>query len=271
MSYYTGNHTGDNPGNLPSPYYWWEAGACFGTMVEYWYYTNDTSYNPSATAAILSQVGTNEDFMPTNQTKTEGNDDQGFWGMTAMTAAEVNYPNPPSDQPQWLALAQAVFNDMVGRWDTSTCEGGLRWQIFTFNTGYDYKNSIANGCLFNIAARLARYIGNSSYADWAEKTWDWVEGVGLMSDDYSVYDGTSDTTNCTSIDKLQFSYNQGIYLFGAAMMYNYVSHSSSPSLLFNTNPRQTAPHYGRNASKASSTTPTSSSKTALCTKKPASK
>jgi hypothetical protein len=145
------------------------------------------------------------------------------------------------------------------------------WQIFTFNTGYDYKNSIANGCLFNIAARLARYTGNSSYADWAEKTWDWVEGVGLMSDDYSVYDGTSDTTNCTSIDKLQFSYNQGIYLFGAAMMYNYVSHSSSPSLLFNTNPRQTAPHYGRNASKASSTTPTFSSKTALCTKKPASK
>jgi len=27
MSYYTGNHTGDTPGNLPSPYYWWEAGA----------------------------------------------------------------------------------------------------------------------------------------------------------------------------------------------------------------------------------------------------
>lgn len=27
MSYYTGNRTGDVPGNLPSPYYWWEAGA----------------------------------------------------------------------------------------------------------------------------------------------------------------------------------------------------------------------------------------------------
>lgn len=27
MSYYTGNNTGDVPGNLPSPYYWWEAGA----------------------------------------------------------------------------------------------------------------------------------------------------------------------------------------------------------------------------------------------------
>jgi mannan endo-1,6-alpha-mannosidase len=106
-------------------------------MIEYWYHTNDTSYTPSVTAAILSQVGTDQDFLPINQTKTEGNDDQGFWGMAAMTAAEVNYPNPPSDQPQWLALAQAVSNDMAARWDISTCGGGLRWQIFTFNTGYD--------------------------------------------------------------------------------------------------------------------------------------
>lgn len=27
MSYYTGNNTGDVAGNLPAPYYWWEAGA----------------------------------------------------------------------------------------------------------------------------------------------------------------------------------------------------------------------------------------------------
>ncbi|KAE8442012.1 hypothetical protein EG329_003913 [Mollisiaceae sp. DMI_Dod_QoI] len=227
MKYYTGNNTGDNPGNLPSPYYWWEAGAMFGTMVEYWYYTNDTSYNPTVTAALLSQVGNNDDFMPENQTKTEGNDDQGFWGMAAMSAAEMNYPNPPDHQPQWLALAQAVFNEMVSRWDDSTCGGGLRWQIFTFNSGYTYKNSIANGCFFNLGARLARYTGNQTYADWAEKTWTWMESVGLMSDDYIVYDGTSDLQNCSSIDHLQFSYNQGIYLFGAAMMYNFTNASST--------------------------------------------
>jgi mannan endo-1,6-alpha-mannosidase len=37
MKYYTGNRTGDVPGNLPSPYYWWEAGGMFGIMVDYWY------------------------------------------------------------------------------------------------------------------------------------------------------------------------------------------------------------------------------------------
>jgi mannan endo-1,6-alpha-mannosidase len=252
MSIYTGNHTGDNPGNMPSPYYWWEAGAAFGTMVEYWYYTNDTSYNPTVTAALLSQVGTDDNFMPENQTKTEGNDDQGFWGMAVMSAAEMKYPDPPSDEPQWLALAQAVFNTMAARWDDSTCGGGLRWQIYTWNTGYDYKNSIANGCFFNIAARLARYTGNATYADWAVKTFDWVQNVGLMSDGYQVYDGTSDTTNCSSIDQIRFSYNQGIYLFGAAIMYNYVRASPS-SLLLPSNKvnRQTAPPSGASASKAS--------------------
>lgn len=226
MKYYTGNHTGDVPGNLPDPYYWWEAGALFGVMVDYWYYTNDTTYNDETQQALLWQAGDDYNFMPTNQTKTEGNDDQGFWGMAAMTAAENKFQDPPDSDPGWLALAQAVFNTMAVRWDDSSCGGGLRWQIFTFNSGYNYKNSIANGCFFNIGARLAAYTGNTTYTDWAEKTWDWVESVGLIGKDYSVYDGTSDTDNCTSIDHGQWTYNQGIYLYGAAMMWKAVSCSS---------------------------------------------
>ncbi|KAL3426415.1 cell wall glycosyl hydrolase [Phlyctema vagabunda] len=225
VQYYTGNNTGDTPGNLPSPYYWWEAGAFFGILVDYWYYTGDTTYNTITEQALLSQVGKNNDYMPENQTKTEGNDDQGFWGMAAMEAAEMNFQNPPEDEPQWLALAQGVFNTMVARWDESTCGGGIRWQIFTFNSGYNYKNSVANGCLFNIAARLARYTGNETYSDWAENIWDWMVGVELMSDTYQVFDGTSDTENCTSLDHIQWTYNAGIYLFGAAMMYNYTNGS----------------------------------------------
>ena len=194
----------------------------FGIMVDYWYYTGDTTYNDVVEQALISQIGTDDNYMPTNQTKTEGNDDQGFWGMAAMSAAEEKFQDPPSTEPGWLALAQAVFNLFAERWDTTTCGGGLKWQIFTFNSGYDYKNSIANGCFFNIGARLARYTGNQTYADWAAKVWDWEVSVGLLGSGYQVYDGTSDTTNCSSIDRIQWTYNAGIYLFGAAMMYNYV-------------------------------------------------
>ena len=37
MSYYNGNTTGNTPGLLPGPYYWWEAGAMFGSLIDYWY------------------------------------------------------------------------------------------------------------------------------------------------------------------------------------------------------------------------------------------
>lgn len=82
---------------------------------------------------------------------------------------------------------------------------------------------IANGCFFNLGARLARYTGNQTYADWAEKTWDWVQGVGFMDANYNIYDGAHVETNCTDLNRAQFSYNVGVFLLGAAYMYNYVS------------------------------------------------
>lgn len=198
-------------------------------MINHWHYTGDTSYNAIIIQAMLHQAGDDGDFQPLNQTKTLGNDDQGFWGMAAMTAAEVNFENPPSDQHQWLALAQGVFNTQVVLYDTATCNGGFRWQKFSFNSGYNYKNSISNGCFFNLAARLAMYTGNATYAEWAEKTWDWMTGVGLLVEGVAVYDGTQNTDNCTSKDHNQWSYNAGIFLFGAAAMYNYVSQSAQGS------------------------------------------
>ena len=223
MSQYTGSNPGDIPGNLPAPYYWWEAGAMFGAMIDYWYFTGDDKWNNVTMQAMLHQVGPDNDFMPPNQTKTEGNDDQSFWAMAAMSAAENKFPDPPEGQPQWLALVQAVFNLQVARWDTSTCGGGLRWQIYNFNNGYNYKNSISNGCFFNIASRLAVYTGNQTYADWANKIWDWTSSIGLFDQNYNFFDGSDDTLNCTQMDHIQWTYNAGTFLYRAANMYNFVS------------------------------------------------
>ena len=222
MRYYTGNEPGDTPGNLPEPYYWWEAGAMFGALIDYWFYTADDTWNNITMQGMMHQVSPTENFMPDNQTHTEGNDDQGFWGIAAMMAAERRFPNPPPDQPQWLALAQGVFNSQAARWNTESCGGGLKWQIFSYMNGYNYKNTISNGCFFNMGARLALYTGNSSYADWAEKTWDWMASVGFMTDKFHFYDGADDRGNCTVYDKLQWSYNAGVFLHGAAAMYKYV-------------------------------------------------
>ncbi|KAK0749583.1 glycosyl hydrolase family 76-domain-containing protein [Schizothecium vesticola] len=220
MSFYGGHKQGGTPGLLPAPYYWWEAGALMGALVDYWYYTGDTKWNDVAEEGLLFQVGPNNDYMPPNQTRTEGNDDQGFWGMAVMTAAEYRFQDPAPNKPQWLGLAQAVFNTQAARWDPHECGGGLRWQIFTWNNGYDYKNSISQGCFFNIAARLALYTGNQSYAAWADRAWDWMASTKLLDpESYYVYDGMH-TTDCSRITPYQWSYNAGAFLLGAAAMYN---------------------------------------------------
>ena len=117
------------------------------------------------------------------------------------------------------------------------------------------KRAIANGCFFNIGARLARYTGNSTYGDWAETTWDWLFSVGFVDPDtYEVYDGAHVQANCTDINKAEFSYNCAVLAQGAAYMYSYVSFTTRvPVDCFDTYAysslldRLTTPTYGKNA------------------------
>lgn len=116
----------------------------WGTYMDYWLLTGDETYNKLVIKSMQFQRGPHDDYMEPNQTLSLGNDDQGFWGMAAMTAAENRFPDPASDEPGWLALAQGVFATQANpdRHD-KTCNGGLRWQIPFGNNGYDYKNSKA--------------------------------------------------------------------------------------------------------------------------------
>lgn len=241
LSYYTGDQPGDVPGNLPDPYYWWECGAMMGTLVDYWYYTGDDEYNELVSQALVHQAGPEVNYEPLNQSSALGNDDQAFWGMAVLSATETAFPNPPDDEPQWLALAQAVFNSQLARWNNKTCGGGLNWQVFPFNLGFNYKNTISNGGFFNIAARLARYTGNQTYADTAIRTWDWVSEIGLISDTWQFFDGTDENNNCSNVNHIQWSYNIGVFLVGAAHMYNYVSLSGVSGQLIRPKERDEVP------------------------------
>lgn len=138
-----------------------------------------------------------------------------------MRAAELQFPNP-STSPSWLDLATNVFNDQASRWDTSTCGGGLRWQVFTFNAGYDYKNSISTGAFFQLAARLAKYTGNQTYAVWASKSYEWASSVGFIDTEFQVFDGALVEGNCSVVNRLQWTYAAGAFLYGSAVMTNFV-------------------------------------------------
>lgn len=147
-----------------------------------------------------------------------------FWGVAAMTAAELKFPDRAKGF-SWLSLAQGVFNTQIARWDTASCGGGLRWQLYPYQSGFKMKNTISNGGLFQIAARLYRYTEDQQYLDWANKVWEWtIKSPLIDTKTWNVADSTE--PDCTGQGNYQWSYNYGTYLMGAAYMYNAVSPDS---------------------------------------------
>jgi mannan endo-1,6-alpha-mannosidase len=206
-------------------YFWWNYGMAWNAIIEYSHLTGDHQYDELIRAGLVHQIGDLDAFMPANQTKTLGNDDQGTWALAALTSAEFGLEDPKDIE--LLQLAKNVFDVQVQRWNEESCAGGLKWQIFTFNNGYNYRNTMSNGIFFLLAARLAQATKNETYSEWAEKSFDWAQQVGLVSEDYAVYDGTDDRTNCSEINHLQWSANHGIYTDASAIMFNLVGRSYS--------------------------------------------
>jgi mannan endo-1,6-alpha-mannosidase len=230
MKYYKGNQTGQVLGLLDDPppsseYYWWTGAALWSTMMDYWRYTGDDTYNTVTVEGLTAQNGggLSQAFFPRNWTESLGNDDQGLWGIAAMQAAELDFPSAPQGQPSWIELAQAVFDVLAYRYSLEdTCNGGLRWMVVPTNTGYEYKTALANGVLINLGARLSRYTGNQTYAEHAEKAWTWLTTVGLIDDEHNVFEGARTDDNCTTLNKFQWSHYPAVLIQAAAYMYNHV-------------------------------------------------
>lgn len=217
---------------LPQPYWWWESGSSIDALLTYGLTTGDTQYQSLLSNTILNQATAGNDFMTADAT---GNDDQAWWALAALTAAESNVP-AAAGAVSFLSLAQNVYNEQKGRWDTSRCNGGMRWKISVGDgtDGYHYKSTIANGLFFQLAARLAKLTNDAEALSWAEKAYDWVVSVGLIDADFNVYDGTDDQkgdSGCADVNHDQWSYNTGVFLYGAAVM---AAHTSDPIWLDRT-------------------------------------
>ncbi|KAF2124137.1 glycoside hydrolase family 76 protein [Dothidotthia symphoricarpi CBS 119687] len=210
------------PGLFGDDYNWWEAGAIWNSLISYSYLTGDSSYDDLVSEAIQHQIGDYNAFMPANQSVTLDNNGQSTWGLAALTAAEVGFPKPK--EGEWVDLAITVFDTQVMRWDTETCNGGLRWRMFSFQEGYNYKNSMSNGNFFLLSARLARLTGNGTYAEWANKSYNWAKEVGLVASGQDgniiVKDGAMTEGNCSDINNIHWAADFGVYLEGAAVMHN---------------------------------------------------
>jgi mannan endo-1,6-alpha-mannosidase len=203
------------PGLFPEEYYWWESGLAWDTLINYWAYAGDDALVETIQQGLSFQVGAEDNFMPPNQTATLGNDDQSFWALAAMSAAEHGLPVPSGSNVTWYELARNAFDTQVARWDEDACAGGLRWQIFTFNNGYNYKNALTQANFAQLGARLWKYTSNATYLEQAARAVEWSTNVGLISatdNSGAIYDGTDVAGNCSNINRIQWSINAGQFM-----------------------------------------------------------
>ena len=146
MSFYEGEEEGGIRGIMSSPppqgdYAWGSAGLFWAGMIDYRSQTGDDSYDDVILRGIQFQAGSKNDFMSANWTASMGNDDQAFWALAAVRAASSEFQDPVGEQPRWEFLAQNVFaqqSEGLRRVKSGSCEGAMRWQIFSANDGYDY-------------------------------------------------------------------------------------------------------------------------------------
>ncbi|KAF2877207.1 glycosyl hydrolase family 76-domain-containing protein [Massariosphaeria phaeospora] len=222
---YNGQNAGFTPGLFDIPIvrdevHFWEAGAIWTSLIEYSHLTGDSQHDDLIATALEFQVGEQRNYMPKNQTMNITNDDQSRWALAALTAAEVGFKKPQSGE--WLDLAKTVFDNQVLRWDTERCNGGLRFHIFESGaeSSWDMKDSVSNGGFFLLGARLARLTGNESYYEWADRSFKWSQDVGLIGEDYLVYNVASLNKECSVPKTSPWLQSHAIFAEGAAVMFS---------------------------------------------------
>ncbi|KAG9199135.1 hypothetical protein G6514_009053 [Epicoccum nigrum] len=200
------------------PIWWWQSGSAVDALLTYSSTTGDLQYNTLLASTLITEGTAANDFMTVHAT---GNDDQAWWALAALTAAEKNFA--PTGPVPWATMAQNVFQQQTTRWDKDKCNGGMKWKILEGDgtDGWHYKSTIANGLFFQMAARLALLTKSADIKAWAVKSYDWTVSVGLITPQFDVYDGTDDAkgeNGCVDVNHNMWSYNVGVFMYGSAVM-----------------------------------------------------
>jgi rhamnogalacturonyl hydrolase YesR len=115
-----------------------------------------------------------------------------------------------------LRRAKQIFNLVVYGWDddaTHPHPGGVFWTQAPWSQD---RNTVSNGPGAEVGLHLYEITGQGRYLTWAKRMIDWVD-AGLLSPDNGLYWDNIHLDG--SIDKTQWSYNQGVMLGAKALLH----------------------------------------------------
>ena len=173
---------------------WWTSGNQLEAVIDYTRELGDMKYFTDIDNTFEKNKGNNFD-------KWGFYDDDGWWAIVWIKAYDL------TKQQKYLDMSKTIFKRMAGSWDTK-CGGGIYWR-----NAKDKKNAIPNTLFMQAAAKLHLRTpgdtGTNSYIDYAQRTWTWFKGSGLLQSNKLIFDTLNNLTNCKAEGPV-FTYNQGV-------------------------------------------------------------
>ena len=191
-------------GLYASPSGWWNAANAITVLANYSRATGSTKY----LSAISNTFKHANKANGTTNFINAYDDDEGWWALAWIDAYDL------TGKHAYLTMAETIFADIAGEWDTTVCGGGVWWQ-----KPNNYKNAIANELFLAVAASLANRTSGSesaAYLMWARKEWRWFKASGMVNSQNLINDGltVTDSGACTNNGRTAWTYNQGVIVGG---------------------------------------------------------
>jgi len=182
---------------------WWNSANSITLLVDYTRVSGSMQYTSVFANTFTTAQKTNPGFL------NKYYDDEGWWALAWIDAYDL------ARDKNYLSMAESIFADMTGAWDTS-CGGGIWW-----SKDRNYKNAIANELFLSVAAHLANRTSGSTrrqYLNWAKREWKWFDASGMINAKNLVNDGLEKPAvigvGCTNNGRTTWTYNQGVILGG---------------------------------------------------------
>ncbi|MCL2582405.1 MAG: glycoside hydrolase family 76 protein [Streptosporangiales bacterium] len=179
---------------------WWNAACALTALIRYTACTGDRSHAGAIGHTFARAGRRHEGFI------NKFYDDNGWWALAWVAAYDL------TGSGRYLDAARAIFARNLTGWD-GTCGGGTWW-----NTDRKYKNAVTNELFLTLAAALhQRAPGDGEYLRWALRSWEWLEGSGMIGPSGLVNDGLN--AECRNNGGVTWTYNQGVILGGLAALH----------------------------------------------------
>ncbi|KAI1171525.1 glycoside hydrolase family 76 protein [Nemania sp. FL0916] len=189
---------------------WWHSGVALRAIAEYTLATGSDEYMDMAAFTVTTQRAP-LDWWPEGggDFRADSTDDTGWWALALASLYQA------SGNSTYLDLAKEDEAYMYSYWNTTTCDGGLIWNI----PNRTYHNAISNELYLELTATLHNLIpGDTYYLGQAMQEWEWFNATGMINSEGLINDGLTEDSSCVNNGQPVWSYNQGVILAGLVQL-----------------------------------------------------